>query len=111
MKQAIEKRVRALEAASAPPRYEQLPPGRLGKIVTAQRLAFALRLGRNAKEEIAEAGAALDADRHAELTEALEGARRVAAALAGSGPPLISGTPLGDLVASVGSLKTEGEPA
>jgi hypothetical protein len=104
----IEKRVRALEAAVAPPHYEKLPEGRLGKIVTAQMLAFALRLGGNAKEELAEAGASLDAERHSTLTERLEGARRVAAALASSGPPLVAGTALGDLVAAVGPLKTKG---
>ena len=102
----MEKRLRALEAAVAPHHADKLPAGRLGKIVTAQRIAFALAEGREAKSELAEAGAALDAKRHAELTKTLEGARKVATALASSGTPLVTGAPLGDLVASVGPLET-----
>ncbi len=98
---STEKRLRALEAASAPHQVEPLPAGRLGEIIRAHRIAFALRLGGNARAEIAEAGATLKPDRTAELTKTLEGARRVATALAGSGPPLISGSPLSALVAAV----------
>ena len=97
-----------LEAAAAPHHAEPLPEGRLGQILTAQKIAFALRLGANAREELSEAGATLKPDRHAELTKTLDGARRVATALASSGTPLVTSAPLGDLVASVGPLKTEG---
>ncbi len=110
MKQSWTKRLEHLEAAAAPHHHEKPPEGRLGQILTAQKIAFALRLGGNAKEELAEAGATLKPERHAELTKTLEGARRVAAALASSGPPLVTGTPLGDLVASVGPL-TKGATA
>jgi hypothetical protein len=111
MKQSWTKRLEHLEAAAAPHHAEPLPGGRLGTILAAQSICFALELGKRAIGELAEAGAAINPERRDKLTKTLEGARRVAAALASNGPPLISGTPLGDLVASVGSLKTEGEPA
>ena len=110
MKQ-FEKQLRALESAEEPNRYEQLPEGRLGRIVAAQRICFALREGGNALEEITEAGAALDPERHAKLTETLEGARKVAAAVVRYCGPLVPGAPLSALVASVGPLKTEGATA
>ena len=111
MKQNWTKRLDHLEAAAAPHHDEKLPDGRLGQILTAQTIAFALRLGANAREELSEAGATLKPERHAELTKTLDGARRAATALASSGTPLVTSAPLGDLVASVGPLKTEGEPA
>ena len=87
MKQ-IEKRLRALEAAAeSPQHYEKLPEGRLGKILTAQRIAFALRLGANAREELAEAGASLKPERRAELGEHLAAARSIAMTLEAAGPP------------------------
>ncbi len=111
MKQSWTKRLENLEAAAAPHHHEKPPEGRLGTILAAQSICFALELGKRAIADLAEAGGTLKPKRHAELTKTLEGARRVAAALASNGPPLISGTPLGDLVASVGSLKTEGATA
>ncbi len=110
MKQSWTKRVRALESAAVPQR-PTVPLESMPMFEVARRVLFTIQEGVRAKEEIDEAGASLDAECHSTLTERLEGARRVAAALASSGSPMVTGTPLGDLVASVGSLKTEGEPA
>ena len=81
MKQSWTKRLEHLEAAAAPHHHEKPPAGRLGKILTAQKLGFALRLGANAREELAEAGASLGTTRHAELEEQLAVARSIATAL------------------------------
>ena len=76
MKQAIEKRVRALESRAAPWRPKKIT----SRMETARLVAFALAEGAEAKREL-EAGAALDAARHAELEQQLAAARSIAAAL------------------------------
>ncbi len=81
MKQSWTKRLEHLEAAAAPHHDQKLPEGRLGKIMTAQMLGFALRLGGEAKEELAEAGASHGTTRRAELEEQLAVARSIATAL------------------------------
>ena len=99
MKQAFLKRLERLEDRQAP----VVGPAGLysGPLGEAILIAFALRRGSRAKEGLAEAGVSLGTTRRAELEEHLEGARQVAAALASSGPPLVTGSPLSDLVAAV----------
>ena len=87
MKQSWIKRVADLEAVAAPRHAEPLPEGRLGRILTAQRLAFALRVGGEAKSELAEAGASLGTTRRAALEEHVAAARSIATTLEAAGPP------------------------
>ena len=109
MKQSLIKRLERLEARPASFAGPEGPYS--GVIGNAILICFALREGGNALEEITEAGAALDPERHAKLTETLEGARKVAAAVVRYCGPLVPGAPLSALVASVGPLKTEGATA
>ena len=81
MKALPEKWLERLEAASAPHHDEKLPAGKLGRILNAQRLGFALRLGGNAREELDVADASLNPGRRAELTKRLDLARSIASAL------------------------------
>ena len=105
MKQSWLRRLERIEERQAPVAG---PEGHYsGPIGNAILICFALREGGNALEEITEAGASIDPERHAELTAQLEGARKVAAALVRYCEPLETGSPLSDLVASVGPLTAQ----
>ena len=80
MKQ-IEKRLRVLESAAEVARPEEPTSDRWSITRTAIAIAFALRQGGNAKEELAEAGASHGTTRRAELEEQLAVARSIATAL------------------------------
>ncbi len=84
MKQALIKRLERVEERQSlwRPRGEAV-----SRLETALRIAFALRLGANAKEELAEAGASLKPERRAELGEHLAAARSIAMTLEAAGPP------------------------
>ena len=99
MKQ-IERRIRALESAAAPQWRVEKVTSTTDKAIL---VCFALREGVEANDQLIEAGASLDAERRAELTETLQVARSIATALGRdepTGQTPIPGT-LGALLAAL----------
>ncbi len=90
MKLSLMKRLERLEDRQAP----VVGPAGLysGPLGEAILIAFALRRGSRAKEELAEAGTSLGTTRRAELEKQLAVARSIATALEAAGP--VRTTPL-----------------